>query len=170
MEKTTHFSSVEIESRRLVLVIVINRLLGISYNPISLSLYIQYLLLLRAWGVGLVEGRVELIQMPKLEEAEDIVRQAMSKLSYLETELQNFTAENAELFAGATELLASTGGECPLSWHQCFERYTKQYDDALDNFLRESGLNQEQFADAARIVLDNEAASMQMKFLSSAVV
>lgn len=120
--------------------------------------------------MGLVEGRVELIQMPKLEEAEDIVRQAMSKLSYLETELQNFTAENAELFAGATELLASTGGECPLSWHQCFERYTKQYDDALDNFLRESGLNQEQFADAARIVLDNEAASMQMKFFLEALI
>ncbi|MEC7288461.1 MAG: hypothetical protein VXU42_07215, partial [Verrucomicrobiota bacterium] len=77
----------------------------------------------------------------------------MSKLSYLETELQNFNAENSELFAGATELLASPSGECPLLWHQCFECYTKHYGDALDNFLRESELNKEQFEDAAKIVL-----------------
>ena len=75
--------------------------------------------------------------MSKLDEAEGIVRQTMSKLSYLETELQNFNAENSELFAGATELLASPSGECPLLWHQCFECYTKHYGDALDNFLRE---------------------------------
>lgn len=105
-----------------------------------------------------------------LAEAEDIVGQAMEKLSSLESELQTFAAENSALFVNGAERLAQSGGECPLEWHTCYESYCKQYDDALETFLADASLSQEQFADAARTVMSDDEASGRTRFFLEALI